>query len=298
MRALPALTFGPLLQRLARRVGVAARCHWFAVGNVLDRRPVTGNAERPVVSLTTHATRARTVHYTIESIAHARVKPSRLILWVDEPDLALRPNAKLRRLQGRGLEIRLTENLGPHTKYFPYVMSATQAEIPLVTADDDIIYPRYWLAELLQAYTRHPQDIHCFRAHTFGVDDTSVQPYEEWKPCNTTEPSPLTFATGVSGVIYPPRMLQCIRQYGRAFVDKTLANDDIWLHWVALRAGIPVRQARTTSLHFGSLRSTQRVTLSETNVAQGRNDQLIRETYSAEDLRSLIACATSHTGLQ
>ena len=47
----------------------------------------------------------------------------------------------LRRLERRGLEVRLTQNYGPHTKYYPSLADAIADGLPLVTADDDILYP-------------------------------------------------------------------------------------------------------------------------------------------------------------
>ncbi len=72
-----------------------------------------------MVSLTSYGTRIGRVAYAIESIAAGTARPRRLVLWLDDPTrFAARP-AALRRLERRGLEVRLTENLGPHTKYFP-----------------------------------------------------------------------------------------------------------------------------------------------------------------------------------
>ena len=66
----------------------------------------------------------------------------------------------------RGLQIRCSDgSFGPHTKYWPLfrerVASARDSEIPdlasedlltlrVATADDDIIYPEWWLERLLE----------------------------------------------------------------------------------------------------------------------------------------------------
>src|SRR5690606_5888706 len=95
----------------------------------------------PTVSLTTHGERISRVHIAIESIAQGNQLPGRIILWLDEPDVLDALPQALRRQAARGLEVRLSSNYGPHTKYFPYVRSEAVHHVPLATADDDVVYP-------------------------------------------------------------------------------------------------------------------------------------------------------------
>ncbi|MEK7802490.1 MAG: hypothetical protein AAB276_08560, partial [Pseudomonadota bacterium] len=112
---------------------------------------------------------------TIESIAVGQVLPCRMILWLDdEQRFNARPVA-LRRLEARGLEVRLSENFGPHTKYYPYVAQAQANGPPLVTADDDMLYPRDWLAALVHAYAANPHLIHCWRARVLQLASQGLQ---------------------------------------------------------------------------------------------------------------------------
>lgn len=112
--------------------------------NRFGRSQIT-QADGPVVSLTTYGRRARTAYLAIESIARGDVRPSRLILWIDEESLLNSPPKTILRLQKRGLEVKGCKNYRPHKKYYPFVESQESFNLPLVTADDDILYPRYWL---------------------------------------------------------------------------------------------------------------------------------------------------------
>ena len=76
-----------------------------------------------VVSLTSYGSRIRAVHLAVESMVHGTVRPQRLILWLREADVVADPPAPLARLVRRGLELRCTEDWGPHQKYYPYVRS-------------------------------------------------------------------------------------------------------------------------------------------------------------------------------
>ena len=137
-------------RKLGKRPRATCAVAYLRVRNLAARGPVTGSAA-VVVSLTSYGDRIGTVSIGIESIARGTVRPQRLVLWLDTPDDVACVPASLRRLERRGLEIRRSRNYGPHTKYYPYVMSTPRHTVPLVTADDDIVYPPNWLALLVDA---------------------------------------------------------------------------------------------------------------------------------------------------
>jgi len=242
-----------------------------------------------MVSLTSYGTRIGSVAYAIESIAAGTTRPRRLVLWLDDPArFAARPAALLR-LERRGVEVRLTENRGPHTKYFPSLPLALADGLPLVTADDDILYPPLWLAGLVAAGVEHPDVVNCYRASLIALRDGSVAPYATWPRCADTKVSAAHFATGVSGVRYPVSMLEELARRGDEFVQRCAKADDIWLHWVALRAGVGVRQVRPRARHFPYLPGTQEETLVSGNIGQGANDRYVAGLYEAEDVARLAA---------
>ncbi|TLH65811.1 hypothetical protein C1S79_16710 [Mycolicibacterium phocaicum] len=206
--------------------------------------PIVGTGAANV-SLTSYGKRISTVWQTIETIGAGTVKPHRLILWLDDRDAYLDPPATLKRLQARGLEIRHCRDYGPHKKYFPYLNEILPAEpdCTLVTADDDVYYPPGWLAELLAAH--RPGEVTAFRARI-----RSDGPYRTWPMCTTTEASESVFATGVSGVAYPPELLGALRDRGEAFAEVCPRADDYWLHYAAVSTGIPIRQVRDVAAYF------------------------------------------------
>jgi hypothetical protein len=285
--------------RWLRKRAKRAQSHvWLAAlkrTNARSATSVLGDAD-VVVSLTTFGPRLESVAYTLESIAAGTAKPRRMVLWLDDADAyAHRPDT-LRRLEARGLEVGLTENYGPHTKYFPTLDGAIEAGLPVVTADDDILYPRSWLAGLLTAAREHPGVINCYRASVVALEDGRLASYGRWPRCTDTRTSVARFGTGVSGVHYPLTMLRELASRGTAFVDSCLKADDIWLHWVALRAGIPVRQIAAKPRHFPLLPGTQEQSLMADNVMLGRNDAYIAELYEPEDVAALTAAGAPTLG--
>jgi hypothetical protein len=243
----------------------------------------------PVVSLTTYGKRIHTVYLTLETIARGALLPSRLILWMDDEAAFERRPDSLRRLETRGLEVKLTSNYGPHTKYYPYLISTEKLDVPLVTVDDDTLYPKRWLSSLAEGYKEHPHLIHCCRAHVVELEGEGFAPYISWQRCRSTVPNALNFATGVSGVIYPSAFQRKVKEAGLGFTVLCPKADDIWLHVQALRGGFKVKQLKTWEQSFPVMPGTQDMGLIQGNVHGSQNDVQIRRTYTAEDIARLRA---------
>jgi hypothetical protein len=270
---------------VAALVSVAQLCR--ATGYAVRTRPVTGSAP-VVVSLTSHGRRLRSVSLAIESIVSGSVRPQRLVLWVDDEadrELALR-SRPLRRLIARGLELRVGEPVGPHGKWWPYVQSEAHHTLPLVTADDDIRYGRAWLRALLDAHTANPDTIHCHRAHRIvATADATLAPYMTWPPCRSTIPSHASFLTGVSGVLYPPALLDALRDDGDGFRQTAPHADDVWLTARAIAHGVRVAQVGATPRVWQTIVGGQRSALSRSNGTDGGNDAQIAATLTPDLLR-------------
>jgi hypothetical protein len=247
----------------------------------------------PVVSVTSHGERLHTVHLALESIAAGSVLPSRLILWVDTPDAFSNRSPGLKRLVDRGLEIYLSDNFGPHTKYYPYLLSTDSFDSPLVTADDDILYSRWWLKGLVRSHCENPGVVNCYRADFMRLERGAITPYRTWGPCKSTYPGYLNFATGVSGCIYPPALLIKLRRAGSEFMHLCPKADDVWLHVNTIRAGIKIRQIWSRPLRFPIIPGTARYGLYHSNVLLARNDEQIRNTYGSGDI-ALLQSAAAH----
>jgi hypothetical protein len=240
----------------------------------------------PVVSLTSYGKRIDTVYVTIESIARGSLLPSELILWLDDEERYRSLPITLERLKQRGLTVRLCKNYGPHKKYYPYVDSREEFAVPLVTADDDILYPRGWLRALTDAFEHDSNVVNCYRARVISFQGDCIAPYVQWALCRSTRPSWRHLLNGVSGVIYPPRLQAALRSAGAEFEQYCPKADDVWLHATALRAGFMVKQIRRRAVHFPMIPGSQENALYFDNVASG-NDIQIAKTYTRRDVQRI-----------
>jgi hypothetical protein len=276
-------------RHLAYIVNSHCRLAWLRLANRYGRSPIT-QADGAVVSLTTYGVRTKTVHLAIESIGRGQMRPSRLILWIDDASLLEDLPLGIRRLQKRGLEVLHCKNYGPHKKYFPYLESLHKFQEPLVTADDDVFYPRYWLKKLVDAYHRFPEAVNCHLARVIAVTHDGIARYESWQFADSTDQSVSHFAIGVGGVLYPPRLQERLKREGTAFLNCCPKADDVWLHVQALRTGFKIRQIAPKAFYFINIPGTQNNALYYKNLAGGENNRQIETTYDATDINRLRAC--------
>lgn len=254
------------------------------------RTPLNSDKTDVDVSLTSYGKRLASVHLVIESIARGTVRPRTITLWVDPGTDRDALSRLLMRLESRGLKIEESpNNFGPHTKYFPHVLASLGRSSRFVTADDDILYPRYWLQRLVESSDARPDVIHGHRVHRVSTNSSGrLCPYNEWRPAKDVEARFDNFATGVSGVIYPPAMSKVLRDAGDGFLAICKNADDVWLHACALSAGIRIAQVGHKPKVFPEILRSQGMALHRSNTAQGLNDPQIAATYSEEVISRVV----------
>ena len=243
----------------------------------------------PTLSMTTYGIRFQTSHISLEAIARGHVRPSRAVLFVDDEELYNQPTKGLKRLMKRGLEIKLVENFGPHTKYYPFLELVDDFDRPHATGDDDHIYSKWWLKRLSSSIEQHPEYLHAYRAHHIRLnpEGTEALPYLEWGPGITTAPSNLNFYTSSMGEIYSPDFLRTAKQRGREFLQCCPKNDDLWLTSLAIENHVPISLVDGMNRIFPAIPASQQVTLESTNVYGGYNDVQIRDTFTEKILERL-----------
>lgn len=269
-----------LVERIRVRAGVRARMAVLWFRHRFASTPVTGDA-LVVVSLTSYGARVKQLHYVVESIGRGHVRPTALIIWLDDESLRGMPARTVSRLRRRGVEVRSCPDYGPHKKQYPYAASTDRPAVPLITADDDCLYPRDWLQRLVAAHDQRPDTVHCHRARRIHVTDDAIAPYFTWPLVDHAAPNFANVAIGVGGTLYPSRLLDALAARGMAFLDACPFADDLWVHATAVGSGIRVCQLRPEPLDPPTLPRSQRQTLRTHNVAGGGNDAVVGALYSA-----------------
>lgn len=192
-----------------------------------------------IVSLTSHPRRFASLHRTLACLLGQTVKPDRVVLWLGSGAAARLPR-QVRALAARGLEVRESEDLGPHTKLLPALAAFPDAY--LVNADDDVYYPADWLETLVGAHDPAAPAILCYRAQRLRLaPGGAVAPFSDWQhdvqDKAARRPSVDLLPTGVGGTLYPPASLHPDVLDIGLMRKLSPANDDFWFWWQARRAG-------------------------------------------------------------
>lgn len=239
---------------------------------------------KTLVSLTTYNKRIKDIHLVIESIGRQSVKANKIILWLDKDEFNTENIPVIIQKQiNRGLEVRFCENMKSYKKLIPTIQLYPNYNI--ITIDDDILYPYYFIELLHRDHMENPDTVICYRAHKITKDnDGKINQYLDWE-INTkdTRASDFIFPTGVGGVLYPVDVLKS------KVIDYKLASelapngDDIWFKAMSVINGKPSKvvsgyydfDADFIELTFG-----QDISLSNLNVFDGGNDKQIEGVFN------------------
>lgn len=245
-----------------------------------------------IVSMTTTSARIAGLDANLRRILTGNRPPDRLVL-----NLGLGPSQlgcqgikeipqELRDLAEahKQLEFRHTKNLGPGTKLLPTLREQWDNEDQIiVTADDDVLYPPYWLNRLLHYARQFPDALLCYTARAIRP----TKPYEDWplirrnRTQRVTRPHWNYLPRGHDGVLYRPRFFQKRVFDITQMLRRCPSNDDIWFT-ARRRVKTPVRVVPC-------LKQFPYEPRGEPLYARNRtaNDDMIREMQS--DLKSLCA---------
>ncbi|HWQ92136.1 MAG TPA: hypothetical protein VN673_10720 [Clostridia bacterium] len=222
------------------------------------------------VSLTSWAPRLPDLPLVLLTLIQQTVRPKEIIVWLTENDKRLLSPEVEQLFSPYGVKFSICDDLKSHKKWLP--MIEEQSSEPFVICDDDIIYPRRWLANLVGEDRRDA--FVGVRAHqvTFTADD-KVESYSKWRKQigSCKRPSESTFITGGAGaIIHPDRVL-------KEFCDRTSilrqcpTADDVWINVMHWASGYKCYKTKY-SYPCLTLPSASRSALELHNVDGGAND--------------------------
>ena len=197
----------------------------------LLRIPSLGERETAdcIVSLTSYGRRVQQgiVCYSIYSILRQTLQPKRVILWLSETEWNdTNLPRKVAALRTKGVEIRYCEDMKSYKKLLPTLTLCPDE--PILTIDDDVIYPKALVAQFWQEHGTHPTAI--IATHVYDADRT--KPYAQWSDAQAGSQALTYFAVGAGSIFYPAHCLpMTMMNYALAAKYAPLA-DDVWF-WAA-----------------------------------------------------------------
>ena len=232
-----------------------------------------------IISLTSYPARINTINQVVESLLNQSFKADKIILWLAPEQF---PNKErdlpkqLLDLKDKGLTIDWYHDIKSYKKLIPALIKYSNAII--VTADDDLIYPKDWLKILYESYECNPNNIHCHRAHRVLFDrKNNILPYNQWMmEIKTKKASFNNFLTGIGGVLYPQNCLYRDILKENLFMNLCPTNDDIWFWAMCVMNNRKISIVKS-NYSYSSLciEGTQEDALYKTNVLENKNDEQI-----------------------
>jgi hypothetical protein len=266
---------------------------------------VTNGKRNPqlIISITSFPQRMSDLHFALYSLLTQTLKPDAVVLWLGEEEF---PNKEenlprsILLLKNNGLTIKWCKDLSSYTKLIPALKEYPDDII--VTADDDIYYPRNFLKLLYEAYLKEPQYIHCHRAHRITFDkNKNIKDYSKWiKEISNVEPSFCNFLTSGAGVLFPPKSLYKDVLDEELFLKLSPTADDIWFWAMAVlnNTKINVIKNNISKLCYTNAAReyglTGEITLAQQNIGGGGNDKQLKNIFNHYPvLQNLSQCHNS-----
>ena len=287
----------PLLRRVLARI---SRIFTVVLANTTVRLPnifVRANRCEPgvVVGLTSFPGRIDTVWISLQSIYRQTVLPEHVVLVLSKDEF---PDGHLPRsvvaFTSRGLKIIFHEgNIRSYKKLIPLLPD--YADKVIVTADDDVIYPRKWLAELVDAHAERPNYVLGHRGAVIALDGQRIQPYATWTRATQETPSSLVFLTGMGGILYPPGALPVITGDAELAMKLCPTADDVWFKAMTLLNDAPVAKIGKSPGNFPVVKAAQALALHHENVKAGQNDIQLKAVFDHFELSDRILAKSWHS---
>ena len=199
---------------------------------------------RIIVSLTSFPLRVGRLWIVIESLLRQTKKPDEIILWLSRtqfPNELMDLPQKLLKQMECGLDIRFVDEDIRSYKKFYYVFQEYPDDI-IVTADDDIMYPDYMIADLYETYKQNPKAVVARYCYEMKWDDKGLRSYRDWNFVSLYKDyksEALFFGSG-GGVLFPPRCYSQEIFNKDMFLKICSRADDVWLNAMVRMNGTPI----------------------------------------------------------
>lgn len=214
-------------------------------------RPATQRTERIVVSLTTTPERANRLRPTLRSLLDQTCPADRIILaWPRYTFRDQRPYPPVPPLPV-GVDILPCQDSGPATKLIPATVAEPDAL--LVIVDDDVIYPRTLLADLVRAHHHNPRA-------ALGLRGWHIASGIDWPRhifgTGIDTPVSVDVLLGTWGILIPPTALDPAVRDFTGWPPEVRWADDVWTSGHLALRGIPRLVIPATGLPIETRTST------------------------------------------
>ena len=232
--------------------------------------------QKVIVSLTSFPAAIPYAVQAIRSVLEGSVQPDKVVLYLDTQKFPhkqlpvelemLEKENPLFEVRFDAAEIRSYKKLIPALRDFP--------DDVIVTIDDDILYNKNMLRDLLCMHERIPNAIIAHRVRRIRLGE----PYRKWEKYKWYDfifrkihLSHLAMQTGVGGVLYPPHSLDENMLDASIFMKIAPTADDVFFWAAAVSKGTYVIPLPGGKNHPKEIGKPGELALQTVNIRQGKD---------------------------
>lgn len=238
-----------------------------SISYVLAKKKYFNKESDCVISFTSFPARINVVYLTVESIFRQSLMPSEFVLYlskIDFPHEFLDLPKSLRKQISRGLLVKFVDGNLRSYKKLHYALDDFKSK-KIVTIDDDVIYPSFFLEKLIDESNNFPDEVLFFRGYRMDFCGDKPIPYNQFSEISEKS-SILNFPTGVSGILYPPNIFYKDVRQEDLFMSLAPLGDDIWYKSMTFINKKKCRLVSKKSIHFPPVFGSQNISLSRGNL--------------------------------
>ena len=250
--------------------------------NLKDDRKV-----KVIVSLTSYPKRFASIVPCLKSLLLQNYKPDRLIVYLGSDTKKDDITPEMKKLEKYGVEYRIDDehNYGSHKKYY-YALREFPDSI-VITADDDLYYPKNWIKTMIKTHEKYPDCVICRRTHLIRKDENGIFPYNYWIDQNRSIKTPTysLLGTSGSGKLYPPHSICETAFDADKFTELCFSADDVWIKCMEVLSKRKSVWAKNWKVDLLNTRGSQEESLESVNVNQCENDVCLKKTMDAYGIK-------------
>lgn len=232
------------------------------------------------ISLTTYNKRFSVVWLTLISLIYQKQVNFKVELWLSDEDYLIRTN--LIKLLESKFKDKLFVYSSDDDKSLKKINSFKINDkllSSIITADDDVYYPKNWLSSLVEQSKKYKNSVIFNRAWEVTFNNGVICPYGDWQAANSE--STVLFFTGVGGVLYPREIANMFYKDSRILKQNYINADDVLLNYLVIKYEIAAVFNKFDHT-FTDWIVARFSALGHNNVTHGRNDKIIQYDYKSE----------------
>ena len=227
-----------------------------------------------IVSLTSFPAAIQYAVLAVRSVLSGSVKPDKMVLYLTFSQFSNEQiPEELQELMDKDpvFEVRdYKDDIRSYRKLIPALIDFPNDII--VTIDDDILYKKNMLRDLLRLHKRYPEAIIGHRVRHLKL----YAPYFSWKRykehryiLKSLRPKFANMQTGVGGVLYPPNSLKPEMLDSKVFMEIAPTVDDVWFWAAAVANGTKIAPVPFGDWKLNQIGKPSEISLHKINLLSG-----------------------------